>query len=434
MNSKTDHHEIDQNESLLPEREQEILDTALRESDQLLVRTLHDDEIRRRRRRLILWSALVIGGVVMTKLMMGLMSGWLVASVPAVAETKPAEAEFVEVQGPSDEQWRERLLAVREDDSWFVGAKIGMELVRIKGDRPYKILAASWPKIATSARKQILKGFTPGMMGNKKVHPRFFDVMHLGMTDKDADVRIYAATYIEMQGLPNYKDDKKGYTQWQKQNKNRTAKEIIENKNADISNGPPAPAQVARAEKSTAAGWQLWQRQKYADAVGEFTVAVQLNSKAVDAWNGLGWSHFNIGSNKKGEEAFRKCIALDPNHGGALNGLGFCLLNQGDAKQAKPLFEKCLKMQKDAAGPMNGLARCLKAEGKMDQAIKIWNRMAKKHPGPSAATTGLAQAYLEQKQYAKAVKFYKILVKSDPKNKFFKQGLEQAQAGLSMGK
>jgi Tfp pilus assembly protein PilF len=425
--------EPSKSESMLPKREQEILDTALRESDQLLARTLHDDERRRRKRRWILWSALVIGGVVMTKLMLGLMSGWLVASAPVVAEPKPTKAETEEVQGPSDQEWRERLLAVQEDDSWSVGAKIGMELVQIPGDRPYKILAASWRKIATSGRKQILKGFTPGMMGNKKVHPRFFDVMHLGMTDRDADVRSYAATYIEMQGLPNFKDDAKGYERWRKQNKDRTAKEIIENKEVEVSERAPTPEQIAQAEKSATAGWQLWQQQKYTDAVGKFTMALQLNPKAVHAWNGLGWSHFHVGGNKKGEEAFRKCIALEPDHGGALNGLGFCLLNQGDAKQAKPLFEKCLKMQKDAAGPMNGLARCLKAEGKVDQAIEVWEQVAKKHPGPTAATAGLAQTYLEKKQYAKAVKYYKILVKSAPKNEFFQQGLEQAQTGMSTG-
>lgn len=68
MKSKSTKGEPPNSESSLPEREQEILDTALRDSDQLLARTLHDDETRRR--RLILWSVLVIGGIVVTKLML----------------------------------------------------------------------------------------------------------------------------------------------------------------------------------------------------------------------------------------------------------------------------------------------------------------------------------------------------------------------------
>ena len=65
------------------------------------------------------------------------------------------------------------------------------------------------------------------MMGNKGIHPRFFDVMHLGMTDKDAGVREYAATYIEMQGLPNFAKDAKGYARWRRETAKLAAEEIV---------------------------------------------------------------------------------------------------------------------------------------------------------------------------------------------------------------
>ncbi len=45
------------------ENEQQILDTALQESDQLLARSLHDDERRRKRKRLLWLSVLVLGVV-----------------------------------------------------------------------------------------------------------------------------------------------------------------------------------------------------------------------------------------------------------------------------------------------------------------------------------------------------------------------------------
>ncbi len=131
----------------------------------------------------------------------------------------------------SMEIWRKRLLATEESDRWIVGANIGQELVQIPGDFPYELLKANWKEIPTSVRKQILKGFTPGMMGNKKLHPRFFDVMHLGMTD-EASVRKYAATYIEMQGLPNFQEDNEKYLAWREATGELRAKEIVKRADA----------------------------------------------------------------------------------------------------------------------------------------------------------------------------------------------------------
>ena len=64
----------------LPEDEQLLLDTALQESDQLLARSLHDDQRRRFRRRLIWSLTLVMGGVVMTTLFIAILMGWFTHS------------------------------------------------------------------------------------------------------------------------------------------------------------------------------------------------------------------------------------------------------------------------------------------------------------------------------------------------------------------
>ena len=61
----------------LNEDEQAILDTALRESDQLLADSLHDEEKRRQRRRRIVFVSLLIGGVAMSMILIALLSGWL---------------------------------------------------------------------------------------------------------------------------------------------------------------------------------------------------------------------------------------------------------------------------------------------------------------------------------------------------------------------
>ena len=143
------------------------------------------------------------------------------------ANVKPILPPTQQTQGVNDKAWAYRLLALKEGGHWSEGANAGMELLRLPGDRPYKILKANWPKIAASARKQILKGFTPGMMGNKEMHPDFFDVMNLGMSDKDAGIRSFAANYLKMQGLPDYEFDLSLYKVWRKETKGLTAKEVM---------------------------------------------------------------------------------------------------------------------------------------------------------------------------------------------------------------
>ena len=240
----------------LPEREQEILDTALLESDQLLARSLHDDD-RRRRRRFWWLSILAIGGVVMSGFLVALLAGWLTVSgqVLAGAENNDATKEEQEQIQAENLAWQKRLRSASNNDPWHVGANIGMDLVRIPGDRPYELLEANWKKIAVDVRKQILKGFTPGMMGNKKTHPRFFDVMHLGMSDTAGGVRGYAAAYLEMQGLPNFEHDLASYKRWREETKDLSAKEISQRAKA---------GEFAPSETQTAADEPLDEAQKAA--------------------------------------------------------------------------------------------------------------------------------------------------------------------------
>lgn len=169
----------------------------------------------------------------MSLLLIVLLAGWFVLTDPgeSLANQEPPKSEEATVV---DKQWKTRLLALQEGGNWFAGAQVGMELMRIPGDKPYHLLKDNWADIATSAKKQILKGFSPGMMGNKKMHPRFFDVMHLGMTDPDKGVREYAATYLEMQGLPNFKGRENFYTRWWEKNKELSVREILADKKIEL--------------------------------------------------------------------------------------------------------------------------------------------------------------------------------------------------------
>ena len=127
----------------------------------------------------------------------------------------------------SDAEWRERLTAAEEGSRWYVGARFGMALSGLPGDRALRILKACWPEIATSVRKQILKGFTPAVRKKPDINPHFFDVMHLGMTDPDGGVRQFATTYVQQITFNDFGGDMEAYGRWYAGTRGRAAEVVI---------------------------------------------------------------------------------------------------------------------------------------------------------------------------------------------------------------
>ena len=171
------------------------------------------------------------------------------------------------------------------------------------------------------------------MMGNKAMHEHFFDVMHLGMSDKNAGVRSFAAGYLEMQDLPNYERDLAAYQRWRAKTEKLTAEEIMKLVGSQ-------PDQQQSSAALTAAGWDLWKQQRFVEAAEKFSAAVEKDTKAVNAWNGLGWALFNSGQGNAALPAFRKAVQLSPRHPAALNGLGQIYFSQRDYKQAEKYLKK----------------------------------------------------------------------------------------------
>ncbi len=126
-------------------------------------------------------------------------------------------------------------------------------------------------------------------------------------------------------------------------------------------------APVEESGQLAQAGWQLWQRQQFAEAATKFEQAVKLAPKNTNAWNGLGWSYFNGGDYDDAKKAFGKVITLEPKHPAALNGLGQMALLKRDYKTAETYL---LKAAPQASAAWYGLARIYLLQGKYDEAKK----------------------------------------------------------------
>ena len=129
--------------------------------------------------------------------------------------------------GTSDEDWRQRLRAAPEDSRWFVGWNFGKALSAMPGDRAYEILKPCWPQIATNVRKQMLKTFQPSFKKTPGVNKRYFDIMLLGFSDKDAGVREFATAYLNDWLLPDITASEEKYRQWQQSLGDRSPEEVL---------------------------------------------------------------------------------------------------------------------------------------------------------------------------------------------------------------
>src|SRR5262249_8554260 len=86
--------------------------------------------------------------------------------------------------------------------------------------------------------------------------------------------------------------------------------------------------------------WQLWNQQKFEEAIPKFEEAVKLSPKNSNAWNGLGWSQFNSGQQEAAIKSVQKVVALEPKHPAALNGLGQIYFYQRKYKEAEKYLLK----------------------------------------------------------------------------------------------
>ena len=154
----------------------------------------------------------------------------------------------------------------------------------------------------------------------------------------------------------------------------------------------------------TAEGWTLWRQRKLEDAELTFLDALRLNENDAEAWSGVGWCRNNRGEHEKAIEAFRKCLALNPNHGAAINGIGQSSLALQDWEEAEKWLYKGSKQVLDTVPEEKMTARNL-----------------------PAAWFGLVQVYLITDQYDDAKVWARRILKHRPDDERIKNFLAQAK-------
>ncbi len=147
---------------------------------------------------------------------------------------------------------------------------------------------------------------------------------------------------------------------------------------------------IEQAANLAGEGWQLFQKQKYAEAADKFEEAVKLDAESTSAWNGLGWSRFNSGDPWEAEKAFMQCMKLDESHGAAMNGLGQVYFALKDFDKVEKYLLGAVKQ--GATAPYYTLARLYLIKHRYEDAAKWAEKYLSQQPKDELARKMLQAA------------------------------------------
>jgi hypothetical protein len=125
----------------------------------------------------------------------------------------------------SKAEWVERLATLR--DHMHTAFGVGPELTLLAPDEGLAIVREAWPRIAVAEVKTgLLKAFAFSKALAPNKHPRLLEVLDLGMTDPDLEIRAYAATYLEEYAGEDFSGQPEQYAAWSRRHAGMTPEEV----------------------------------------------------------------------------------------------------------------------------------------------------------------------------------------------------------------
>jgi tetratricopeptide (TPR) repeat protein len=138
-------------------------------------------------------------------------------------------------------------------------------------------------------------------------------------------------------------------------------------------------------------GMFLYNQGKYAEAIGAFDKAIELNPQYAEAWCWKGLTLGLLGKYDEATQACDKAIELDSEYAPAWYGKGNALYNQGKYDEALQAHDKAIQIAPNYADAWNGKGLCLKLLGKTSESNAAFAK-AKELGYPSPATDKKAAA------------------------------------------
>ncbi|QLE57285.1 tetratricopeptide repeat protein [Nostoc sp. TCL26-01] len=184
----------------------------------------------------------------------------------------------------------------------------------------------------------------------------------------------------------------------------------------DVGVRPPNTpvATVAKADDFYIQGGDKYKKGDMKGSVADYTQAIRINFKYVDAYNNRGVALANLNDHKGAIEDYNQALNINPRYGNAYNNRGVARANLGDKKAAIEDFNQAIQINPNDANAYynRGIARSDLGDKK--GAIEDYNQAIKINPIDADTYTvrGVARADLGDKRGA--IEDYNQALKINP--------------------
>ena len=136
---------------------------------------------------------------------------------------------------------------------------------------------------------------------------------------------------------------------------------------------------------------------------------------ALIIWNILGAAAAKTGQIDLAINAFKRVIAIKPDHAEAYYNMGNVLKGQGKLEEAIEAYKKALLLKPDYANACNNMGNVLKDQGKLEEAIEAYKKALLLKPDYAEAYNNTGHVLKDQGKLEEAIEAYTkaLLLKPD---------------------
>ncbi len=138
------------------------------------------------------------------------------------------------------------------------------------------------------------------------------------------------------------------------------------------------------------------ERARFAEAVDAYKKGLAINPNHPATLANLGVALYQLGRYSEAQEQFKKALKVNPNDAATTYLLGATYLQTGDQKNAELMFKKALAIEPTLPEAHFGLGALYALQGKKDQAIEEFETFLAGPPAQDPRAKSEAERYLKQ--------------------------------------
>jgi Flp pilus assembly protein TadD len=143
-------------------------------------------------------------------------------------------------------------------------------------------------------------------------------------------------------------------------------------------------------------GNELAGQGKFAEAIGEYQLALEENPDNVSALVNLGVAYYNAGQLEDAVGQYQKALQIAPNDADIHSNLGAAYVQQGNLDAGLEEYQKAVELDPNLAQAYFGLGVVHDALEQTEEAIAAFETFQQLDEGQDSVASDLAQQYLER--------------------------------------